>query len=765
MIVVRRAADTAACSSEKLARENGGLQMLYFLNESEDEYEIELEPAPGEGTTVRALLFPGVTGVEVPEDWDPDLEMVLNLEGEASNWSMAELLSPQATALTQPEQQSGTLKVVGADNAFTRFRQRRTELGVSPECAKQTPGDAARWDSELVLGTKGTASVVEVRHVEADDPSSLWQERNKWLSGHVTIFEVTSLPLGWSPGQWVNTEWLLAGETAARAQLELGDVSEADQFLHGRSADASDSTGTLEQSGRTTQQQQIEAQVRARQIDVGLSPIPDLGISNPLGSLAAKVTGALQIGFGASSGASSGASTADVAQTVRNELIQSARRKTISEAQAGLDLARSTTQQMRLGTLRNLDTERALNVAEFSVDQIWLVETQKVARRNVVLVPVQGIDSDFSAEEIFVHRHDLAEVFLDPVLLPDLEYVAQHYGSVDSGPPEEKWHGSDFIHMRGWVKDSTSRDGTVKVEVSLETPIGLREVVTELDALVEGDEIQHPIAIPFDEWRLKSLRFYYNNPRARQDVYAEIIGLQIRTDRSDDSGSVLLHLDRVQLPAQRWTPSFEVSVLIAEQSDFVRSVRRLQLHLNAHRIYYRSALFLRMDGASRSVLFGEAVRSGQADGLVPSDSSPIGIVGHYLAFPRRTNEEKLQAKAFLDLVTIPTGATVAELLYGLGERSRPKGPDSIEDPYVALPAKDGALSWPSFAHRPFPAEVAKILQGRSVAEAEAPTAPNLAPPSPPSGEEIKGLVAEVREMLQALKSEAATTTNSDDDTG
>jgi hypothetical protein len=415
-----------------------------------------------------------------------------------------------------------------------------------------------------------------------------------------------------------------------------------------------------------------------------------------------------------------------------------------------------------LRAVRNLSPHSAVNMASFSISKQWRCATVVAGYRPVVFVPIDRVDRPFRLRDVFCYHRALSVALLDESMRAALDEAAHDYESGPTDAPGAREH-------RGTLNaEVRSVGGTVRFK---EVPKGKRSHVRIVVSFREvGDEYRafSQDFTPTDALAERPVRIEVNRPLSRyggatasfvkgrfsMHGSAQVRSLRLEARLSSGERVKLLDVDDLTLPANE-----EVSLpallrhreLDDSASPVVRAGEmhsRLLAHLNTCQAYYRLAIDLQLDSASRfrrlvarvreelrrqlGVGDGESLTDDQAEELLPIDLQPLGVVGGHLAFTtaKSVDQEKAARKGLgkrpkYFLVSTPTDGTFVEAIPGRYEvgkaaaQSAPVLPSGPQGQSVTYP-------WPDRV-APSPATIQSVLAPAQSAP-QLGTAPGLSEP-------------------------------------
>ncbi|HEY0519371.1 MAG TPA: hypothetical protein VGC84_07740 [Ilumatobacteraceae bacterium] len=566
------------------------------------------------------------------------------------------------------------------------------------------------------------------------DPSGNLHASTKTATGFLREYETYWEPLGWAMDEWIDTLSLAPFEDTVVSTVDISSdgsaESDATTTAKDRSAGATSSEGSVKE--KTGIEASSAASGRGFHAGIG-TPSPGtapLSI-NSLASLAQFVTGAAQVGYSSSTISGANGARGDVQREVANRIEQSA---SIERLQNAAALARSVgklRESRQLRALRNLAGGSAVNLALFSVVKQWLVTTVEARTRPVLFVRVNKVDVPFEARDVFLHRDVLLAVLRDSTLDESVAECATtyvpHAGTTEThsedGAPAE---GEDWLATAQLVKvvgnavvtdPAKGRGSHVLVRAVFRDPVtGRDDALTKIvDATERGQPVAFELEIDRPLERLVGWSFEYDNPGATWHKHAELSSVRLVAHiESASTGETKRRELAVDLPST-------VAMLVDEPRRFVRSIpvyrrstghheyhpadrARLLEHLNANRAYYRLAIDLQRDPATRFVELSKRL----GEGPFPADMRPVGVAGVHLAFlfegPSTSSGDA--PAPITRLVSTPAGGTFMQVAEGCNHVAAATGGPGWPSVVVG---ENGSITWPAPVQLTAPASTSQTL--------------------------------------------------------
>lgn len=510
-------------------------------------------------------------------------------------------------------------------------------------------------------------------------------------SGTLREFETYWEPVGWALDDWVATDSLPPGEDRAVAEASGTDQATAGRDETTEALDVMDAAARSATSTSEVMRLMASTRTASRGVHLGLGrnagTASTVHAVDPVGALVSAVTGAIQLGVSAGDSSGQARSTAALSREIATGIEQATRQLRETRARALVDTLAEHRERRLLRAVRNPSPHRPLNLASFSLCRQWLVTTAPAAVRRVVLVPVEGLDRPFTEDEVFTLRESLEGVLLDPLLEEDLAVLARDHDPT-ARPHLRALEGSLVLY-----DDAGGSGSSVVVRASVRTSTGRTvDAVAELKPPPRVN-IRQAFTIPLDldrgEWpTVVRLSAVFLNPGLQVDRTAGIREIEVRARLSDDEVVRLVTRRDVALDLDRPAPLGEA--LDVGPSRFAgqsRAAARLLQHLNSRLPYYRLAVDLLQDTATRFVSlearFPDTLRR-------VGDLHPVGATGTHIALPGRSPAQPSPDRSDVvrELVSVPTGATFVEAVSG-GRSSAHDG----ELPRTPLTFAD--VTWPA----------------------------------------------------------------------
>ena len=620
-----------------------------------------------------------------------------------------------------------------------------------------------------------------------------------WVAARAVDYEISREPVGWAADDWIDTRVLgpyadsaladsTVGTAASRSQGEA--ITDSRDERQAQRGEAKSAETTTEHAG---------AKVTGKAVNAGLGGTREqsstTAFTDPVRSLVETLTGTVQFGASWSNGVSQAEKQSAVERVLSDRFDRDLGFRRDGSASSGVQTTGTVRDTRSLLALRNL-SDKSLNLATFSIARQWRVATVVADCRPVVLIPIDRVAIDFTTEDAFLHRTALATALLDRELETLLDRVAAGFGSTPAAPqpgePEDqrvvqritgKVHFSDPGKGRGsFVEIAVCfHDGQADHWPSQQ----LREtsVSTTYDVSIEVDR---PLR------RYGGARLTFVNPGIVDDELAVIESLQLNAVLADGS-HVPLHEERdlrlnlredpVLLPPR---PADEpiVSATPAPAGPEATDATRLLAHLNQNRAYYRLAIDLRLDSATRFQRLAERARvevpamgvdaeKTESGATLPADLKkvlpiafePLGVVAGHIAFataPDNLSEEERKAAGVggapsLVLTSTASSGVFAETI--LGERCMGAGASVANAPRLPSGPEDSNVTYP-WPDRVVPSEAAVT----TVLSQAAPAAPGTGP-SAPAASTVAAPTTDVAEAARAAAEAKAGKSEGAEDTG
>ncbi len=597
-----------------------------------------------------------------------------------------------------------------------------------------------------------------------------------WVPGWLLEFETYWEPLGWALDQWVDTLSLGPFEDTLQS---VADTSTDASARSGSVTSATDRSGLQRGSSDTADEEanlSMEASATGRGVQLGLGNTSSTSAAvnvNPIETLARAVTGAVQFGYSSSAFSLDAATRGELKRTVATRLEQSTTLDRLQNAEALANSLGRFSESRRLRALRNLTVGGTMNLALFSVVRQWLVTTVQARTRPVVFIRIHQLDVPFVAEDVFRHRAVLSSVLRETTLSAALESCAARFVPEAAGstlsPREVDAHVSSSTDVmvrrvvgRASVADPAKGEGSYIVIRALFRDADGGDEDESFEEMVEakgrGDEVAISIEVSRPIRLLAGWEFGFINPGAKWDTRASLTSVDLDLEVIQPPGDSPSRL-KVSLPSTiamsvhspryfaRGVPA--VTRNSPEQTYLPRDEARLLAHLNAFRSYYRQAIDLANDPASRFATLSERA-GGHA---LPVDMSPVGVAGAHLAFLTddgvapsefETTSPGDDPAPFRQLLSTPAGGTFVELLKGGTEIPKPE--KGVEWPSVT-PSEKGSVPWPS------PVQLAPVTAShQALANSPAQTAETPAAGASEVLTKLTDMLGSVEELAASLKS-------------
>jgi hypothetical protein len=559
---------------------------------------------------------------------------------------------------------------------------------VSAHTVASNPALVAGWPAKGRLPVDRTPRRYRASYLATDLLTA-----GAWGAGELVDFEISWEPLGWSLDEWVRTDTIPPGADRAQSRADVssnaGATSERD-----REAEERNLRYDLGDTATDQAMDLVAAQTstsRGFAAGLGSERSRSSGVSlDPIFSLARAVTGTIQVGYSSSNANLNAQEVAKAQQRVRSEVEQSTRSLRSDAARSLGESSASLVDDRLLEAIRN-PTERALNLALFTISRQWLVTTLVARKRPVVLIPIDAWEDAFDDQDIFVHRAVLEQVLLDSSLAPALNAVAASWGL---DPAERPAARLKTVTVEAKFSDlPKGRDSGVDIDLHVrgsDQPIRWKMPRTELNA----PEVR-TTTVDMDIDALVLMAITFHNPGAVRDNLMTVDQVVVSGVDQDGKRHALLKSGPLDVPANG-THSIAFPRREPEQVDGSIPARRVRAHLDANRLHYRLAIDLARNPVDRFGLL-ERPTSERRDGLEPLDLNPVGIAGAHIAFVcgGEKDLEDREKSLTRDVLSTPAGGTWTEAM-GSAHSAECQ---TISKPatWSSLPMKDGSYTWPALA--------------------------------------------------------------------
>lgn len=693
-------------------------------------------------------------------------------------WELAgpdlDLAGSESIALSAmtPMDESGVARVQG-------LVTERSSAGQPPTVGEPPPGPpayegtvkAADVDTHpekvgmLLVEPLPTSRALErmtVRYFDLGSESLLLHDG--WVPARAVDYEISREPVGWAADDWIDTRVLgpyadsaLADSTvetaASRSQGEA--ISEIRDDLQAQTGDTRTAEATAEQTGATVTGKAVNAGLGGTSKQSSTTSFTD-----PVRSLVEALTGTVQLGASWSNGTSEAEKQSAVQRVLSDRFDRDLGFRRDGSASSGVQTTGTVRDTRSLVALRNL-SEKSLNLATFSVARQWRVATVVADCRPVVLIPIDRVAVDFTPDEVFLHRLALVAELLDPELTASLDQVVASYGSVPTASqPSDledqrvvqrivgKVHFSDPAKGSGSFVEIAARFSDGQVDDWPAQQLQETSVSRTYDVSIQVDR---PLRL------YRGARLTFVNPGFVDDEWAVIESLHLNAVLADgsylplhDERELRLHVKEPVLlpPPPVGAPSGPSTPGPAAPDE--TAVTRLLAHLNQNRAYYRLAIDLRLDSATRFQKLAERVRAevpamkaddgkpehraARAEALkkvLPVAFEPLGVVAGHIAFataPDNLSEEERKAAGVggapsLMLTSTASSGVFCETVLGKGGVGAAASPP--EPPKLPSGPKESNVTYP-WPDRVVPSDTAVT----TVLSQAGPAAPGTGPSAP-----------------------------------
>lgn len=587
-----------------------------------------------------------------------------------------------------------------------------------------------------------TLSRFTARYFQVESGSLLSAPTGGWVPGNTLEYDVSFEPAGWALDDWISTTALAPHEDRVHSDstVDLSSATEQDERLRERAAQVQVDDGIATTRERLTTR--ADASSSARGFDLGLGGTHDnsttTNLINPVKAITEAVTGALQVGVNWSSGTNRAEQQSALQRSVTEHFRRDTSQFRDGRATAAARTLAAVDDHRSLAAIRNL-IDRELNLATYSVVKQWRVAAVVSDCKPVVFVPIDKVDVDFTVDDVFVHRTALqfALALLDESLAPTIDRVVESYNpdeaiiTIPAPSPAPADGGRTIVRITGEATFSDPAEGPY-AEVHIHASFRIEGdeyewLGQEVDAFDTSSTASIDIAVNRRLSRYGGARVVFRNRRRPwSDQGAVVRTLQLLAEL-DDGTTVRLHEGsniQVRLGAQTYLPpdvrGGSTSHTPPSDSATSADANRLLRHLNRRRSYYRLAIDLQQDSATRFERL-RARHSGGTNGrttpeaVTPVDFDPVGVVGGYLAFLTASSvlsfaervERGVDGDVQLFLVSTPSGGTFTEVI--LGETATPPSPKA-DVPRIPTGAADAPATYP-WPERvaPTPTTISSIL--------------------------------------------------------
>ncbi|MEV5962554.1 hypothetical protein AB0L70_12375 [Kribbella sp. NPDC051952] len=622
------------------------------------------------------------------------------------------------------------------------------EPRVCAESAKQMPPPATAGvpgDGQMPLS--GVATKQLVNYIT---PALELRPENDWCPGYLYELESNWEPLGWGLDEWVATVPMAPYEDTVIAEAEISSTSSAltgfkDNRIERRDAFSQGVAGSRED---TLIQAKEQGTLRGFTAGLGKTSAStgSITLADPLTALVQTVTGAVQLGYATNSSQTESSAAGTLSRDVRNAVEESTRIDRIRAAQDLAESAGSFADRRRLRAIRNSAGPRTLNLGLFSVVRHWLVTTVQSRVRPIVFVRAECVDRAFTHEDVFLQRSALKASLLDQTLSGVLDAAADSYAPAEPSSGASTESIIKTVHLQADVDDPAAGKGSTirfgAIFAGHQDELAYEMGVT---ADVEGGRITCDVTVDRPLRQLSGWRITFVNPGQVMDDFAKLtdvtVTMKVANTPEQEAVTHTVPLQRtVRLHANR---AIRFGRLVPREmpprsSSPTPDLLRLLAHLEAHRAYYRLAIDLLTDPATRFERLSRRV----GNSCMPSDMKPVGVTGVHLAFltesagrmPDRLHEPLRQ------LVATPAGGTFAEAMPGreLADQE-PKVP--FEAPRIA-----GTLTWPEL--KPPAAQPIKSIEDK---DSELTPAKSPEPGASELGTQLTDARAALTKALEAVQ--------------
>ncbi len=579
------------------------------------------------------------------------------------------------------------------------------------------------------------------------------------VAGELLEFESVWEPLGWATDTWLSTEAVPAGADArettttvvSRAALEDRAAQQARDRTSGSSATSRQSQEAAHSTARQRASSQGFRAGLGRQTSSGATLTLD-----PIAALTNAVTGAVQIGYSASSATGNIEANAGLEQAVRTSVDELAERVSIAESQISTKASDTYQDTRGARAFRNPWWRATHNVGEFSLVRQWRVTTVLARRRGVVFLPIRDLGKDFSREDVFLHRDVLRSVLSDQTLVDALDAEADDFDPDRLDDAPVAWGPKTVVQSVRVMARTQDRAAGPGSKVSAMLTFQEAKLRVELAAKETGSMESAEVLVGHKLVDLRAWSFLYKKSRMSfdKDVHLSEVTLVFTLKDGDKVeqmavpvGDLHLRPDREVVRGRGFDLPSVDNPLSAD--DRRRRFARLKCHLDANRAGYRLAIDLVTDPATRAArlgrLPGDKSDRQQEDPLVPQDLRPVGVAGTHLAFLNGADGSTEERPPNIQqLVTTPETGTYFDAVPGHVS----VGTDFIreQDPPRVVLGTGTTFAWPDAVALDRPARATTAAAGA------APIAPDAAAAGASElGASLTAAIAALGKLGEALK--------------
>lgn len=491
-------------------------------------------------------------------------------------------------------------------------------------------------------------------------------DRIQIVKGRMLEYEVAWHPVGTSLGDLLNTITL--------APCEQVNIAIAD-WMRRETASRAEATDIQQQSFQETDHERLLVEtmrslIKTKSFAAAAAGGTKAGASIPIKGIKLDLSAAFSGGVGFSS--SSQSIAANTTSRLSDHITQAASFVASQRTSVVFQATASEQQTYQTRRIGNSNPCRTLTIVYYAVNRSYRVVTDYKGEREVVLVKYEN--NDFDAKRAYCNAHLLKDELIDPSLSTCFDTLGDALFCCDQEPPPRE------LLMDSLTMTFKLEGGQVPLRMSLvlfaaNGPMTLPPI-NLLGAVQLGGTFTHTFNLPgqVDPKQVTSIVAFFQYPLGPfggpKVVHLTDVKVTYHAVGHDDplalfsspavtAVSSLEMLANAELP-----PETEASNECIETSC---CVKKLIAHLNCHKLYYNSLVWLNEEPNERVVRWSCCSKDGSPFSLIGQiENTPVTVYGDFVVFPAAgsTLVDDPTILPVSKLETMPTPGVYAEGILG-----------------------------------------------------------------------------------------------------
>jgi hypothetical protein len=522
----------------------------------------------------------------------------------------------------------------------------------------------------------------------------------KIVRGKILEYRVSWIPVGTCLGDLLNTISLAPCE---QVNVAVVDWMRRDMAVLEQTADVRQHT--LQQTNHDTLiAETMASSVKNKALAFGMAHASQASGKIPLGKLPIKLDMTGSFGAGVSGTSSTQNTAVRTTRQMADRITQEATFVSSQRNSAVFQTTANESQTYQTRTVRNNNHCHTLTLAYYQVNRNYRVVTEYLGEREVILVHYEV--TDFDALRAYCNADALKEALLEPGLEGAFDDLAEALFCCDAsstnaadGPRMDaitiSFKVLSVFHLHEVTVHLVTANGTIALQPPLQGPFQAGQDYTftltlagqippsDLSAVVLWP---HFLSISPHHLLLDELSVTYHAVG-----YPQPYGLYSSHDPQLLSGPKTLDVQPELPPTD---PSHNSCVAAS------CSVQKLLGHLNCHRHYYNTAVWLAEDPNHRVNRWSCCGRAEQPFSLIGAiANTPLTVYGDYVVFPTAGGElvDDPTVAPVEELVTLPTPGVFSEGMLGQCNTCEAIDPDTFWN-WKDSPCADQAPAAPTAPH-------------------------------------------------------------------